>query len=120
MGDDDDTLLAEKGSTANNWEPAALHNFTKERMLNIARAFELANTLSLNKDPLFRAIYDHMLTVQDCTICRGECQPTDHLFPAIYAPPAKETAPPALAEVLSPRGTSRRGPGTLSLNSRLI
>ena len=45
MGDDDNPTiypqLAEKGCTANNWEPAALHNCTKDRLLGIARDFEL-------------------------------------------------------------------------------
>ena len=122
MGDDGDTptypQLAEKGSTANNWEPAALHNCTKERMLAIAKDFELENTSGLNKVPLFKAIYNHMLTVQACTICEGDCNPTEHLFPANCAPPAKETAPTP-TNVTTPRG-SRRGAGELSPNSRLI
>ena len=119
--------LADPNSTAKAWEPAPLHMCTAARMASIAKDFDLSRDIyTLNKEPLFHAVYNHMMTVQSCTTCKGDCNPTEHIFPATEAPP-KDRVPPR-TPVTSPPPTGGRQPGAgfggsgtaLSPNSRVV
>ena len=115
--------LADPNSTAKAWEDAPLHMCTAARMSAIAKDFELSRDIyTLNKEPLYHAIYNHMLTQQECESCKGNCNPTEHIFPDLEAPPNKERVPPR-APVTSPPppgGGGFGGSGTaLSPNSRI-
>ena len=56
-------------------------------MKQIAKDFALTGYSNLQKEPLFKFLFNHMLTVQDCGVCGGDCDPLTHKFPAIEAPP---------------------------------
>ena len=43
----------------------------------------MPNVSGMNKEPLFRQIYNHMLTIDDCSQCGGNCNPMSHLFPPL-------------------------------------
>ena len=71
-------------------------------MQAIALQYSLPNTTSLTKEPLYRAVFDHMQTIQDCVQCRGECDPAKHMFL-----PSKE-APTDRSPDSSPSAKSRK------------
>ena len=55
---------------AKDWVESLLQNCSKERMMHIAKEiYKLPNASSLNKEPLYHAIFNHMLTIQVCTHC---------------------------------------------------
>ena len=117
--------LADPGNTAKAYEDAPLHRCTAARMVIIAKDYDLPRDIyTLNKEPLFHAIYDHMLTDQGCTTCLGNCKPTEHIFPALEAPPKERTTPrtPVTSPPPTGGGTGgRSGTGNnLSPNSRII
>ena len=82
-------------------EAALLHNCTKERMLAIAKdLFGLTGLSRLNKDVIFKAVFDHMLGITECVQCEGQCRPVVHEFPPYTAttpvstPSPTRTSPP--------------------------
>ena len=63
-------------------ESALLHNCMKDRMLAIAKdLYSLTGLSRLNKEDIFKAVYNHMLTIDDCDQCDGDCNPIAHEFP---------------------------------------
>ena len=97
-------------------EAAVLHNCTKERMLAIGKDFFGITGISRqNKDVVFHAVYDHMLTVTDCVQCEGQCQPRAHQFP-----PYTEKTPEKSPDTSPEHSPSRRTNGQLSPGSGLI
>ena len=67
-------------TNAKNWEPALLNACSSRRLQIIAWEFDLSGYSRLPKQELYEFIYDHMLTEQECTVCGGQCIPTEHLF----------------------------------------
>ena len=78
-------------TNAKNWEPALLNACSSRRLLMIAAEFELTGYSRLHKEELFRFIYDHMLTEQECTVCEGRCVPTEHVFQPHEAVPTSQS-----------------------------
>ena len=73
--------LAEGSDKANNSEPAVLSRCTHARMQSIAKdVYVLSGVSRLTKEPLYHAIYNHMLTIEDCEQCKGNCNPVSHSF----------------------------------------
>ena len=77
-----------EGNPAKDWETAPLHMCSKKRMDFIAKElYKIPETAKLTKDPLYRAIFDHMLTEQECATCVAACRPDIHPFLPIEDPP---------------------------------
>ena len=72
--------LADNRSLLKDWAESLLQNCSKDRMLFISKQFLIPNTNSLTKEPLYHAVFDHMLTIQDCSQCGGSCDPKNHVF----------------------------------------
>ena len=85
--------MADSSSIAKNWEAALLQNCGERRMKAIAKDFKLPGYSSLVKEKLFHALFNHMTTLQDCSVCGGDCDPNKHLFPATEEPPPGHTSP---------------------------
>ena len=78
------------------WVEATLPECGGLRLTIIAKAYGLSGFAKLNKEPLYHLIYDHMLTVEDCEQCKGDCNPTKHNFPPIEVAPPEATTSPVL------------------------
>ena len=83
--------LADNHSLAKDWAESLLQDCSKDRMLAISKQFLIPNTNTLTKEPLYHAVFDHMLTIPDCIQCGGDCDPTKHVFHC-NEPPAHLTA----------------------------
>ena len=94
---------------AKSWEPACLNACSSKKLLAIAGEYDLSGYSRLHKEELFRFIYDHMLTKQECTVCEGQCRPNTHLFQPHEAVPTSVSQSGVPPELLSP---GQRGPGT--------
>ena len=87
--------MADTHSLVKDWEESLLQNCSKERMQSIARQYTLPNATSLTKEPLYHAVFSHMLTIRFCFKCGGECDPMKHMFPPSKDPPT-DSSPTAL------------------------
>ena len=72
--------LADNHSLVKDWAESLLQNCSKERMLIIAKQFLITTSASLTKEPLYHALFNHMLTIQDCTVCGGNVTPLNIFF----------------------------------------
>ena len=72
--------LADNHSLLKDWTESLLQNCFKDRMLRISKQFLIPKTNRLTRESLYHAVFDHMLTIQDCTQCGGNCDPTKHVF----------------------------------------
>ena len=72
--------LADSHNLAKDWAESLLQNCSKDRMLLIAKKYLVTNTNTVTKEALYHAVFDHMLLVQDCTQCGGNCDPMSHIF----------------------------------------
>ena len=82
--------VADNHSLVKDWAESLLQNCSKERMLVIAKQLQIPNTNNLTKEPLYHAVFNHMLTIQDCALCVWDCDPTKHVFPPclLYTSPS--------------------------------
>ena len=79
-----------EGNPAKDWQTVPLHMCSKKRMDFIAKEiYKIPETSKLSKDPLYRAIFDHMLQEQECTTCASSCRPDVHPFLPIEDPPTE-------------------------------
>ena len=92
-----------------DWTESLLQNCSKDRMLVISKQFLIPNTNLLTKKPLYHAVFYHMLTIQDCIQCGGNCDPTKHVFhcnePPAYLPANIREARP-ISNITSPSRVS--------------
>ena len=65
-------LMADSSCIAKNWEDALLQDCGERRMKVIAKDYALTGYSSLTKEQVFKLVFNHMLTVQDCTPCDGD------------------------------------------------
>ena len=107
--------ITDSSSIAKNWMDALLQDCGERRMKQIAKDFALTGYSNLQKEPLFKFLFNHMLTVQDCGVCGGDCDPLTHKFPAIEAPPtgARKSPSPSPKQTRHGRKTANLSPTSL-------
>ena len=72
--------LVDSNNPATEWAESLLQNCSEDRMLLIAKKYLVPNSNTLTKEVLYHTVFDHMLSVQDCTQCGGNCDPMNHIF----------------------------------------
>ena len=106
--------MADPSNIAKNWEAALLQDCGERRMKSIAKDFGLTGYSSLVKEKLLHLLFNHMTTLQDCVVCRGDCDPNKHLFPATEdAPPGHVSPTPRQTR----KGTASNSPSSFVLRN---
>ena len=82
-------------------------------MKHIAKEFSLTGYSGMQKEPLFKMLFNHMLTIIDCTICGGDCNPLTHKFPATEAPPSSHSDKTPSPKNLRTKKTNNTSPSSL-------
>ena len=83
-------------------------------MKAIAKDFGLTGYSSITKEQVFKMLFNHMTTVEDCGICQGDCDPLKHIFPAT------EEAPPSHSQSSPNAGRTTRTKGGVSPQSVVL
>ena len=109
MAVDDYPPLADPNNIAKNWMDALLQNCGVPRMKLIAADYGLTGYSRMAKEDLFKLLFNHMLTLQECEVCQGDCDPNGHIFKATEAPPENVSPPPTAR---NSRSTSRTSPSS--------
>ena len=71
--------LADSSCIAKNWQDALLQDCGERRMKQIAKDYGLSGYSGMQKEPLFKLLFNHMLTIQDCVPCDGDCLSLIHI-----------------------------------------
>ena len=97
MTDNDYPPMADSSNIAKDWMDALLQDCGERRMKRIAKDFGLTGYSHMKKEELFRFLFNHMQTVQNCLTCQDNCDPNEHMFKATELPPE--------GAIISPGGT---------------
>ena len=79
--------IAPSKACAKDWDYALLKECSAKRLTGIAREHYPGCDPKANKPEKFQHIHDSMLDIQDCDVCKGNCNPATHYFPPSAPPP---------------------------------